>query len=75
MTFRGTGSRNRGKVNDPGTGGKKLSKSDDSEKRAQENRLLEKYIDAQIEWIRTGSVEAKERYRMLSREYKAQYDR
>ena len=74
MTFRGTSSRNRGKVNEPGTGGKKLSKSDDSEKRAQENRLLEKYLDAQIAWIREGTEESLLAYRKVSDEYKRQYD-
>jgi hypothetical protein len=56
------------------TQGKKLSKSDDSEKLAQESRLREKYIDAQIKWINEQTVEAWDAYKKVGDEYKRQYD-
>lgn len=60
--------------NDPGVKGKKLSKSDSDVARQQENNLLNKYWDAQIAWLNDPTEENKDRYRMLARQYNAQYD-
>lgn len=60
--------------NDPGVKGKKLSKSDDSEKLLQRNRLFDKYLDAQILWIREGTEESWDKYKKVSEEFKRQYD-
>lgn len=60
---------------DPGIKGKKLSKSGIDGMDPQQKRLLERYYDLQIAWIRTGSDEDKAAYRKISDQYKAQYDR
>ena len=61
-------------MEDPGSKGKKLSKSNDDEKLEQRNRLANKYFDAQITWIQTGTEESWDKYKKISEEFKRQYD-
>ena len=55
--------------------GKKLSKSDNSAAVEQEHRLLNKYYDMQIAWLREPNDATLEAYRKVSDEYKKQYDK
>ena len=52
----------------------KISKSDDSQRRAQENQLLNKWHDAMIEFCRTKTDEALAEWLSIGEQYKRQFD-
>ena len=60
---------------DPGIKGKKLSKSNVDWRDTEQSRMLSKYYDRQIAWLKDPTYDNLIAYRNIGNEYKRLYDK